>query len=65
MISRSSNAQSAQQERLTQRSAIELSFVPTQLPGPRPNPPMHPTPLRGSKIGAILKAGIGVTIFPI
>jgi hypothetical protein len=29
-----------------------------------PNPPMHPTPLRGPKIAAILKAGIDPTAFP-
>jgi len=31
----------------------------------RPNPPMQPTPLRGPKIGAFLKAGFGPTVFPI
>jgi len=31
----------------------------------RPNKPMHPTPLCGPKIAAILKAGFSSTPFPI
>jgi hypothetical protein len=29
----------------------------------RPNPPMHPTPLRVPKIGVFLKVGIGSKAF--
>ncbi len=33
--------------------------------GLRPNPPMHPTPLRGPKIVGILEGGFRSTAFPI
>jgi len=34
-------------------------------PSPAPNTPIQPTPLRGRKIGAILKSGLGSKAFPI
>src|SRR2546421_271589 len=37
----------------------------TPKPRLRPNTPIQPTPLRGPKIVAILKGGIGPTAFPI
>jgi len=47
------------------------SYVSKKLCGPRyemaepPNPPFHPTPLRGRKIGAILKFGFKQITLPI
>jgi hypothetical protein len=41
-----------------------LSCILPAFLGP-PNTPIQPTPLGGPKIGAILKAGIGPTAFPI